>query len=77
MDEEEWPPEAVPDLEEEQRKRDYERLQGLEASQAELAVKFRRQGRKCLRKRLTTSFIWLNHQLPSLLTQTMSATSGS
>ena len=37
----------------------------------------RRQGRKCLRKRLTTSFIWLNHQLPSLLTQTMSATSGS
>ena len=30
-------------MEEEQRKRDYERLQGLEASQAELAVKFQRQ----------------------------------
>ena len=30
-------------MEEEQRKRDYERLQGLEASQAELVVKFQRQ----------------------------------
>ena len=30
-------------MEEEQRKRDYERLQGLEASQAELAAKFQRQ----------------------------------
>ena len=30
-------------MEEEQRKRDYERLQGLEASQAELAVKFQQQ----------------------------------
>ena len=30
-------------MEEEQRRRDYERLQGLEASQAELAVKFQRQ----------------------------------
>lgn len=30
-------------MEEEQRKRDYERLQGLEASQAELAVKFQWQ----------------------------------
>ena len=30
-------------MEEEQRKRDYEHLQGLEASQAELAVKFQRQ----------------------------------
>ena len=36
----------------------------------------RRRGRKCLRKRLTTSFVWLDHQLPSLLTQTMSAKSG-
>ena len=34
------------------------------------------QGRKCLRKRLTTLFVWLEHQLPSLLTQTMSAKSG-
>ena len=30
-------------MEEEQRKRDYERLQGLEASQAELAAKFQQQ----------------------------------
>ena len=30
-------------MEEEQRKRDYERLQGLEANQAELAAKFQRQ----------------------------------
>src|SRR3954470_9484462 len=37
----------------------------------------RRQGRKCLWKLLITSFVWLNHQLLSLLTQTMSATSGS
>ena len=28
------------------------------------------------RKRLTTSFVWLDHQLPSLLTQTMSAKLG-
>ena len=36
----------------------------------------RRQGRMCLRKRLTSLFVWLEHQLPSLLTQTMSAKSG-